>query len=80
MGRLVLAVKPTMNNSNKTMAVQLNNLTKTLNALIAGTNSQLNTRKKQSFQAQLDTITKKLDNLVTPKPNTMSQKKRNSVV
>ena len=72
MGHLVLAVRPIMNNSNKTMAVQLNKLTKTLKALIAGTNSQLNTcttKKKQSFQVQLDIITKKLDNLMTPKPD-----------
>ena len=70
MARLAAAVKTTMGNSNETMAVQLNNLTKTLNTMVAGTSSPSNTCQQQAMQTQLDVITRKLDNLTTPSPKT----------
>ncbi|KAL9988253.1 hypothetical protein ACROYT_G002678 [Oculina patagonica] len=56
MARLASAVKTTMNNSNETMADQLNKLTKTLNNMAAGTSGQSNTSQQQAMQTQLDAI------------------------
>jgi len=64
MARLASAVKTTMNNSNETMATPLDNLTKTLNTLAAGTSNSANSTQLQSWQAQMDTITNKLDCLM----------------
>ena len=55
MARLVSVVKTTMNNSNETIAAQLN-LTKTLNTLTAGASSPLNTSQQQSLHVQMYTL------------------------
>ena len=48
MARLASTVKTTMNNSNETMAARLDNLTKTLNTLAAGTSNSTNSAQQQS--------------------------------
>ena len=63
MARLAAAVKTTMNNSNQTMAAQLNNLTKTLNTMVAGTSSSVNDQQ-QAMRVQMETLTKKIDSLL----------------
>ena len=64
MARLASTVKTTMNNSQETMTVQLNNLTKTLTSLAAGGTSQSNA--SQSYiQTQLKELTEKIDALAT---------------
>ena len=64
------SVRTAKNNSDETMAAQFNNLTKALNTLATGSNNHLNPNQQQSLQTQLDTITKKLDSIVTPKSKT----------
>jgi len=63
MARLAAAVKTTMNNCNQTMAAQLTNLTKTLNAMTGGTSSSVNNHQ-QAMQVQIETLAKKVDSLV----------------
>ena len=63
MARLAAAVKTTMNNSNQTMAAQLNNLTKTLNTMVAGTSSSVNDQQ-QAMRVQMETLIKKIDSLL----------------
>ena len=55
MARLASAVKTTMSNSNETVMIQLNNLTKTLNTLVANSNSPVSTNQQQSLQTQIET-------------------------
>lgn len=68
MARLAAAVKTTMNNSNATMTAQFNQLTQTLNTMVAGSNSSVN-NQQQAMQAQMETLTKKLDSLFSPQAN-----------
>ena len=68
MARLASTVKTTMNNSNETMAARLDNLTKTLNTLAAGTSNSTNSAQQQSLQATMDTLTEKLDSLMVSQP------------
>jgi len=68
MARLASTVKTTMNNSNETMAVRLDNSTKTLNTLAAGTSNSTNSAQQQSLQAKMDTLTNILDSLMVSQP------------
>ena len=64
MARLASAVKTTMSNSNETVTIQLNNLTKTLNPLVANSNSPVGTNQQQSLQTQIETLTQKVNSLM----------------
>ena len=64
MARLTSAVKTTMSNSNETVMIQLNNLTKTLNTLVAHSNSPVSTNQQQSLQTQIETLTQKVNSLM----------------
>ena len=64
MARLASAVKTTMSNSNETVTIQLNNLTKTLNTLVANSNSPVSTNQQQSLQTQVETLTQKVNSLM----------------
>ena len=64
MARLASAVKTTMSNSNETVTIQLNNLTKTLNTLVSNDNSPPNTNQQQSLQTQIETLTQKVNSLI----------------
>ena len=64
MARLASAVKTTMSNSNETVTIQLNNLTKTLNTLVANSNSPVSTNQQQSLQTQTETLTQKVNSLM----------------
>ena len=64
MARLASAVKTTMSNSNETVTIQLNNLTKTLNTLVANSNSPASTNQQQSLQTQIEALTQKVNSLI----------------
>ena len=64
MARLASAVKTTMSNSNETVTIQLHNLTKTLNTLVANSNSPVSTNQQQSLQTQVETLTQKVNSLM----------------